>query len=341
MMRHQNKFTLSKLMAASTVFLLVFAGWLHLNAPVVWAKDSSGAVVKAVEGKAEIMGQDPAATRSLQTGMRVKALEPVHTDEKSKVLLRWDRGLLASMAEFSFVVPSTVGDTDSSPLNISLLDGLLRVASDAQTANGKPFYVTTPILLIQPQNPAEPVDFVVETYEPGSTSVTVISGNLAIKKLKGAHLKEEVVPACNTVYIKEDRSELDKLAMSVEDVTSLIDKTTILGTMPTNFACPTAPAGPSRAERQVQQAVKKGDSWPTGRYLRSIGTKQAHDADARVSSAEPDQNQGSYRSAPAAAAACLRNAEDGSGRTPTRSADAGQTQTHQTKRRGDAYSKDA
>lgn len=252
MMRQGNVATKKKTQALVTIIIWSLS-WLFVQPEAVSGAMWSAAVVAAIEGKAEVSGKEPGEQQPLEQGMKVESWQTVSTDEKGKVMLRWEHGLVTSLGGFSTVLLSSGADQVREVPNIQVLDGLVRVATQEKAGNDASlFFVTTPIASMRPENPGQPIDFLVEVYEPSTTVVTVITGNLRITKLKGQQPKEEVVSACNTVYVEQDKPAFDRISLSPEDLRKLVEQVTIQGTMYADLdSCPLVPAVPPAVRREV------------------------------------------------------------------------------------------
>jgi len=237
--------------SAFVAAIILSLGLLSLQPGAVSGAVSTAAVVSAIEGKAEVSGKEPGEQQPLEQGMRIEPWQTVSTEETGKVLIRWEHGLLGSLGGFSSAVLASLVDRGREVPTIQVLDGLVRVATEERAGtDASSVLVTTPIASIRPEGSGGHVDFVVEVYEPSTTVVTVISGNLRISKLKGQQPKEEVVSACNTVYIEQDKAAFDRLSLSPADLQKLVDQVTIQGTMIARLdSCPVVPEAPPTARR--------------------------------------------------------------------------------------------
>ena len=59
-----------------------------------------GAIVGAIEGHAEVSGDTGQELKKLDAGNPVNPGDAVSTEEKTRLLLRWDTGLMGSLGEF-------------------------------------------------------------------------------------------------------------------------------------------------------------------------------------------------------------------------------------------------
>lgn len=253
-MRQENPTTKS-LIAAVAVAIILGIGWLFLQPTPVSAAVTTAAVVSAIEGKAAVTGKEPGEQVPLEQGIRVEPWQTVSTEDKGKVMLRWEHGLVGSLGGFSSALLASMSDRGREIPNIQVLDGLVRVATEDRAGKDtSSFVVTTPMAAIRPEGPpGQPIDFIVEVYEPSTTVITVISGSLKVTKLKGQQPKEEVISACSTIYVEENKSAFDKISLSREDLQKLVDQATISGTMYAQLdSCPLAPAVPPTARREVR-----------------------------------------------------------------------------------------
>jgi hypothetical protein len=239
---------------AVAVLLAVSWHFAFLQPSDSLAAELSGtdARVAAIEGNARALAESDESPTPLRNGDAVDSWKMISTDAKSKLLLRWGGGLLGSMGEYtSIILTSTQGPGGEIP-NISVMEGALRVATDRQAGEmPAAFAVTTPAGLIQAEFTGEPVDFIVEVYEPSKFELTVLSGKVRVKRDMAGGQPEEVVQACRSIYVDKDKAQLEHGAVSPEALRALADQTTIPGTIAVNLeACGPAGAQPIPAREQ-------------------------------------------------------------------------------------------
>jgi hypothetical protein len=116
--------------------------------PRAEAAARAGAVVGAIEGEAEVSADTGQEIEKLASGSAVNPGDAVSTEEKSKVLLRWDSGLMGSLGEFSsiLVLPEDVGGPAT---NIQMTDGIF-VCLWTRGRSAHAYSVTTAVASIQP-----------------------------------------------------------------------------------------------------------------------------------------------------------------------------------------------
>jgi hypothetical protein len=183
------------------------------------------ATVKSLQGTAQVLtGTDP-TQEELKTGSSIGLWDSVNVGEKSKLLLTWEGGLLASMGELSTVSLASEPRDGREVPSIQINSGIFRFAT--QQMQTGPFSVNTPLVSIYPATD-QPVDFSVEVYTPETTLVTVLSGQVIVTKLNGA---QNVVPSCHNLLIEEGKDAPDLLAVPPEDINRLVEQTTIPGTI--------------------------------------------------------------------------------------------------------------
>ena len=216
------------------------------------AAATAGAVVGALEGDAEVSGDTGQEIQKLASGSAVNPGDAVFTEEKGKLLLRWDSGLMGSLGEFSSILllPEDVGGPAT---NIQMTDGIFRLSVDPRSGGRPtPYSVTTAVASIQPESYDQPVDFIVESYDPNSTVITVVAGRVKVRNLTVSPAQEQIVSSCQNVYIEEGKGKPEPLSVSPEDLKRLADASTISGTIAANFdacgaAVSTLPPPPAEA----------------------------------------------------------------------------------------------
>ncbi len=117
------------------------------------------------------------------------------------------------------------GDRDT----VQVIEGIVRVATGQSPRSIAPYSVVTPVASIEPASFNEPVDFIVEVYDPSTTVITVVAGDLKVSHLKGGAPMGTTVSRCQTVYIEEGKDRLEVMESSPDDVTRLVRSTTIPG----------------------------------------------------------------------------------------------------------------
>jgi hypothetical protein len=120
------------------------------------------------------------------------------------------------------------------------VEGVLRISTDERKGSPSgPYGVTTPTAFIQPVSLAEPVDFIVETYDPSSTVVTVLRGQVEVRNLSMEGAPGSVVHSCRSVQIKEGKADAQLLEVYAEDAERLVTAATIPGSLVARLdACP-------------------------------------------------------------------------------------------------------
>ena len=209
------------------------------------AAPPSGATVGAIEGQAEVSGDTGQELKKLDVGNPVNPGDDVTTEEKTRLMLRWDTGLMGSLGEFSsiFLLPEQAGGPAT---DIQMTDGMLRLAFD-QPGPGRPvpYSVTTAVASIQPESFDQPVDFIVESYDSTATVVTVVAGRVKVRNLTIPSSQEQIVSSCQNIYIEAGKDKPDILSVSPEDLRRLADASTITGSIVANFdACSAAASTP-------------------------------------------------------------------------------------------------
>ena len=234
----------SKSSQTQSVKLAIFMAVLCLSV-LPWLSPSraeaaatAGAVVGALEGEAEVSGDTGQEIEKLASGSAVNPGDAISTEEKSKLLLRWDSGLMGSLGEFSSILllPEDVGGPAT---NIQMTDGIFRLSVDPRGGSRPtPYSVTTSMASIQPESYDQPVDFIVESYDPSSTVITVVAGRVKVRNLAVTPAQELIVSSCQNVYIEAEKGKPEPLSVSPEDLKRLADASTISGTIAANFdAC--------------------------------------------------------------------------------------------------------
>jgi hypothetical protein len=215
--------------------VLCFSPFPWLSPLRAEAAATAGAVVGALEGEAAVSGDTGQEMEKLASGSAINPGDAIFTEEKGKLLLRWDSGLMGSLGEFSSILllPQDVGGPAT---DIQMTDGIFRLSADPRAGSRPiPYSVTTAVAYIQPESYDQPVDFIVESYDTGSTVVTVVSGRVKVTNLTVTPSREQIVSSCQNVYIETGKDKPDMLSVSSEDLRRLADASTITGTIAANL----------------------------------------------------------------------------------------------------------
>ncbi|MEW6532520.1 MAG: hypothetical protein AB1473_16935 [Thermodesulfobacteriota bacterium] len=211
----------------STFFIFVALGLTPQSTPAASDRTAS---VEAVEGRAEIPGEGEGAQEPLQVGHLVSTWQTVTTGQDGKLLLRWDLGILSSQGALSTLFMSSRAANGGEAADFQLVEGVLRISTDERKGGpAGPYGVTTPTAYIQPVSLAEPVDFIVETYDPSSTVVTVLRGQVEVRNLSVEGAPGSIVQSCRSVQIKEGKADAQPLEVYAEDAERLVTAATIPG----------------------------------------------------------------------------------------------------------------
>jgi uncharacterized protein YjbI with pentapeptide repeats len=232
-----------KLVIFITILCFSAIPWLFPSAAS--AATATGATVAAIDGRAEVSPDTGEEMKKLDLGSAINPGDAVSTEQKSKLLLRWDSGLAASLGEFSSILllPENAGGPAT---DIQMADGILRLSMNPQSGSRPlPYSVTTAVASIEPESYDQPVDFIVESYDPTSTVITVLAGRVKVKNLTVSPAQEQIVAACQNLYLETGKGKPEALSVPPEDLRRLADASTITGTIAANFdACGTVSTAP-------------------------------------------------------------------------------------------------
>ncbi|MBI5572312.1 MAG: hypothetical protein HY914_20380 [Desulfomonile tiedjei] len=232
MNRQTSRLRFRRLMVVIVAFGLV--SWSWPDQSYSQGSSAGGAVVEAVEGQAAITRDDGQDEKNLGRGSSVNPWELVTTREKSKLLLGLERGPLVSMGEFSSVTiaPEQDATRGGEIPSIQVVEGVVRATRRTDTgAQPHPFSIATPVVSIRPESDDQPVDVVVEVYDPATTVVTVVSGNVKIRNLTTGDQTERTLTPCSTVYVDREKTGFEPIRGTSSNVNRLIEQSTITGTV--------------------------------------------------------------------------------------------------------------
>ncbi len=252
-MSRMNMLILGRLNAAPAAILIGFLLFCTVPGTVAEAAGPP-AVVAEIVGTALLHPDGDPESKSLSQGSAINPWDTVSTQDKTRLFLTWDNGLKVSLGEFSSLLYSTDEDANGPTNEVQIIEGVVRVATgENRGRDTRRFFVSTPLAYVEPADVNEPVDFVVEVYDPSKTVVTVISGRVRIKGPEGKQWTEKTVLGCKTVFIEEGKPKIMILSAGADDLERLIAATTISGTLRANMdACrPSIARGPVGPEPPV------------------------------------------------------------------------------------------
>ena len=213
---------------------------------------SAAAVVQGVEGEANAYTNGYKDIVKLGNGSAIQPLTMINTGAKSRAMLLWNGGLFTSLGASSSL--SSVSEHPNGPVSqIQVVEGIARFKTDPTAANPARYTVATPIASIRPAAGDQPVDYVVEVYDPSTTILTVLSGKVGVVNSSSGSQQETVYGSCRTVYLTQGKQP-EVGPISGDAVAKLVNATTIAGTLPLPETCPVvmAPeAAPSEAAAPV------------------------------------------------------------------------------------------
>jgi len=211
---------------------LAVMSWSYPTPSIAQSGGAPSATVAAIQGQGEVILEGMEEQKSLQSGDNVQAWNSITTSEKSRLYLKWDNGVATSLGDFSSIFLSPEQTPGGGAIDIfQIVGGIVRVATDQSKGVNAPFAVMTPVALIEPTNLDQPADFIVEVYDPSTTVLTVVAGDLRVRNIAGGEPREQAVSPCQTVFIDQQNGRLEVLPSSSDDVTRLIGQTTLPGTI--------------------------------------------------------------------------------------------------------------
>jgi hypothetical protein len=196
------------------------------------------AVVEGVQGPATLAAESGHKPENLTYGTVVHSWETIATSANSKLLLKSETGMLTSLGGLtSIYLGSEKGETGSVHV-LEMSKGVLRVTKQGGGGNVAPYKVTVPEGYIEPVDYDAPVDFIVETYSPTMSIITVITGPVRVSKDNMNHVMETAVADCHSVFLDKGWLEPHVVTSNSNDIGKLMNQTTIPGTVGMNLACP-------------------------------------------------------------------------------------------------------
>ncbi len=212
--------------------------WSHES----WAESSVQAlpfaVVEGVQGTVDITAAGNRNPVKLMYGDMVNVWDTINTDAGSKLFLKWETGLLSSIGGSSSISIRR-SESENGPVDVLRMTvGVLRITKLSGGGNVTPYMVSIPGATIEPMNYNAPVDFIVEVQSPTVSAVTVISGPVRINNKSVTKPEESAISDCHTVFVSQGAGQTRVFGAESADLGKLVDRTTIPGTIASDFACP-------------------------------------------------------------------------------------------------------
>jgi len=192
-------------------------------------QEETAARVEAIQGTVWVTPGGEEEQKDLQQGGTVSPWDAVTTDSQSKVVLQWPGGLTAAMGESSSLLISPVEMEGRQVLGAQVIGGMFRFArSRTGSASMPPYLVSTPVAAIYPAVSNQPVDFTVEVYDPSTTIITAVSGEVKVRMERGT---DNLLRSCQSVIIQQGKEGFAPFTVSAGDAMKILDDTTMPGTI--------------------------------------------------------------------------------------------------------------
>jgi hypothetical protein len=196
------------------------------------------ALVQAVQGTVEMTAAGSQKPVRLMYGDMVNIWDTITTNAGGKLFLKWGTGMLTSLGGSSSVSIDR-RKAEGRPVNVlKMTAGVLRVTKRSGGGNVTPYMVTIPEASIEPLDYDAPVDFIVEVRSSTMSVITVITGPVSINNKSVTQPGETAISDCYTVFVTQGAQEPLVFGSDSSDLEKLVSRTTIPGTIMTDFACP-------------------------------------------------------------------------------------------------------
>jgi hypothetical protein len=212
--------------------------WSYPSLSIAATTDAPLAVVEGIQGTVDMNQPGVHKPLKLIYGDMVNLWDTITTDAGSKLFLKWETGMLTSIGGSSSL---SFGRSESAngPVNVLKMNtGVLRVTKLSGGGNVAPYMVSIPGATIAPMNFNAPVDFIVEVESPTVSAVTVIAGPVRVNNKSVTEPGGSAVSDCHTVFVSLGAGQTRVFGAESRDLDKLVNRTTIPGTIATDFACP-------------------------------------------------------------------------------------------------------
>lgn len=213
------------------ILLIILMAWSCPHPAFARLPGAPTANVGAVQGEAQVFSEDQAEPKRLASGAAVDAWNTINTSAQSRLFLNWDNGLMTSLGDTSSLFVSVEKRPDIEISQFQVIEGIVRVATKEGLGAAAPYAVLTPAAAVEPDNYGNPVDLIVESYDPTTTTVTVLAGNVKVSTGGEGGSTEKMVSPCSTVYVNQAKKSIDVVKILPEDAARLVSASTLPGTM--------------------------------------------------------------------------------------------------------------
>jgi len=214
-----------------SILFIVLISWLWpLSATAVEA-GAPAATVGPVQGDAQVFSEAKVEPQNLASGATVDAWNTIHTGSQSRLLLNWNNGLITSFGDMSSLFVSVEKRPDREVTQFHVIEGIVRVATREGPGAVTPYAVLTPAAAIEPDDYGNPADFIVESYDPSTSAITVLSGKVRVITGGEGGSQEKTVLPCQTAYVNLEDKSIDVVKVSPEDAARLVSASTLPGSI--------------------------------------------------------------------------------------------------------------
>lgn len=189
------------------------------------------ASVAAIEGEAKVFAESQEQPVILAPGVNVGAWSTITTGTQARLLLNWGSRLVTSMGDMSSLFVSVEDRPDGNVAQFQVIEGIVRVATAEGVGPVGPYAVLTPAAAIQPLDYSQPLDVIVESYDPTTTAVTVLAGQVRVSTGGEGGQGQKTLSACETAYVDQVKKTIEVAKISPGDVARLVSASTLAGTL--------------------------------------------------------------------------------------------------------------
>lgn len=225
-------------LALTALVVVACFAWSYPSLSRAAVPDAPLAVVEGVQGAVDMTSPGVHRPVKLSYGDIVDSWDTISTDAGGKLFLKWETGMLTSIGGSSSVSIDRRESPNGSTNVLKVTAGVLRITKLSGGGNATPYMVSIPGATIAPLAFDAPVDFIVEVQSPTVSSVTVIAGPVTVNNKSVTQPEGSAVSDCHTVFVSQGAGQTRVFGAQSRDLGKLVNRTTIPGTIATDFACP-------------------------------------------------------------------------------------------------------
>jgi hypothetical protein len=218
----------------SVLAVLFLSYWMF---PGLAGSQESVAEVLALQGVADANQVGSPNMTKLDKGSQIEPFMTISTGAKSKLVLRWQNGMISTLGESSSI--SSRSENGEGPVSkIQMISGVARFTIDGKGNDSSLAYtVESPTMSVRPDAVERSADYALEIPDPSTTILTVFSGKVRAGDRTNGAREDTLYESCRTVDFTKGKTPRVTTA-DTYDLIRLADRIMIAGALPVMDTCP-------------------------------------------------------------------------------------------------------